>query len=694
MYYLKYNGVDLTSIANVKEVDIPALPSMSHSEISIFERDGGLYNGMSYGTRNITLKMIIKADNADDYDTFVRDVKRAFYTKEEAALYCGDENLYILCAPVDDMTITELGNNCAEAEVNLVSYDPYWYFNEEVLTNADEGSKEVTVTNKGDTDTYPIIDIVVGGNTTFIQVENKATQGKILLGKYPVYGQITEESNPVVIDDTCQTTAGWTSSTISIEQDTANGGTIGIADSGESIKCADFGNSSGSTWHGACYRKNLDSPVTDFKVRAKMRHNSTGENGDPTIEKPYENDTSQVLKGQKTYFYQVTKSGGLPVRKSPEKKAKSWGTIKKGTKITDYTVQNGWIKFKFKTKTGYLQTGKANGLTKTAKTNQVTETRKNMVTAQSTAIRVSASGSALNKKTIPAGECIRVIYSPKYPTSGNNKGKFYKLAKPYKGKTGFVKVDNLVEASDYTIEYEEMYELADDKTGKIILGGYSSDGTQLFSLSLIDDNEYYEFTYPKILKNGKEFLVDKKVAPTPKIGTEYKESGGELTAIKKYELSGQYGSWNFFEGFLYIERVQNKWYAYVTKDVNGKSKKIEAGPVTDTANREKALAFVLLYIGTTGGQEKSCSMSLCDLEVVRASKEVTTDDKNWQEFKVGDVVRIDNNIPAVYVNGIERPGIIDVGSDFFKLEPGENRIVLTTDDNDPSISVTHTEKFL
>ena len=59
------------------------------------------------------------------------------------------------------------------------------------------------------------------------------------------------------------------------------------------------------------------------------------------------------------------------------------------------------------------------------------------------------------------------------------------------------------------------------KTYKIITGvlelyGFSANNTQLFKLSMIDDNEYYEFTYPLIKKNGEDFLIDKTIAPAPK----------------------------------------------------------------------------------------------------------------------------------------------------------------------------------
>ena len=95
MYYIKYNEVDLTNMVKVREVVIPSLPNIEHSSIDIFERDGKIYNGASYGTREIELSFIIKPDDKNDYGQYVRDIKRAFYTKNEARLFCGDETRYI-----------------------------------------------------------------------------------------------------------------------------------------------------------------------------------------------------------------------------------------------------------------------------------------------------------------------------------------------------------------------------------------------------------------------------------------------------------------------------------------------------------------------------------------------------------------------------------------------------------------------
>ena len=148
MYYFKYNNVDLSDIAYIKEVEMPSLPTMSHSSIEIFERDGSVYNGMSYEPRSIRLTFVIKKDNADDYEAAVNDVKNTFATKEEAPLYLGREDRYIWCVPIDDLYITEVGTYCATGEINLVAYDPYWYDNE--ILSAHSDTKTVTVDVVGD----------------------------------------------------------------------------------------------------------------------------------------------------------------------------------------------------------------------------------------------------------------------------------------------------------------------------------------------------------------------------------------------------------------------------------------------------------------------------------------------------------------------------------------------------------------
>ena len=687
MYYIKYNEIDLTDMVKVREVEIPSLPTIEHSSIDIFERDGGVYNGASYGTREIKLTFIIKPDNRDDYEQYVQDVKRAFYTKEEARLFCGDENLYIWCVPVDDMVITELGTGCAEGEVNLVSYDPYWYsVDQQAVNNNDK--KSFTVENESDTNVYPVIQVGFTRDTTFLQIRNRSTNETVLIGGVPEKENNTIKKNTRVFKDTMETTSGWTNTSAPIDAGRSTGGTLSVTSDGKGLMCGNFGSASdGAVWHGACYKKSIDTPVKDFKVRIRMKHNSSGKNGDPSH--PYQNETTPPISGSKKTYYKVIARGGLRLRKSASTSSTKLLTIPYGTKLTG-TVSKGWLKTTYNGKTGYCYAEYIKDVTSDS---TVTSKERNYVTMKSTAIRATASKKATNKKTIPAGKCIRVLYDTKYPTTGKDdvKGKFYKLAKPYDGTTGFVLIENLVQANEYTVDYEPEIETADDKLGVVELYGFSANNVQLFKLSMVDDNEFYEFTYPLIRKNGEDFLKDKTVAPEPKKVTTYNGDTKRVESI----LSGKYGSWNEFYGELYIERIKNRWYAYVQKIKDGQpGKKIKAQPVTDKANQDEELSYIVIYFGTSGSTEKASGMAITDINVYTATKIEDNKKYNFQEFEVGDILTIDNSIPAVYLNDEERNDLIDVGSSFFPLEPGDNYIKVASDDDVPNIDILWNNKYL
>ena len=687
MYYIKYNEIDLTDMVKVREVEIPSLPTIEHSSIDIFERDGGVYNGASYGTREIKLTFIIKPDNRDDYEQYVQDVKRAFYTKEECRLFCGDENLYIWCVPVDDMVITELGEGCAEGEVNLVSYDPYWYsVDQQAVNNNDK--KKFTVENESDTNVYPVIQVGFTRDTTFLQIRNRSTNETVLIGGVPEKENNTIKKNTRVFKDAMETTTGWVGTSAPIDAGRSTGGTLSVTSDGKGLMCGNFGSASdGAVWHGACYKKSIDTPVKDFKVRIRMKHNSSGKNGDQSH--PYQNETTPPISGSKSTYYKVTAKSGLRLRKSASTSSTKLLTIPYGTKLTG-TVSKGWLKTTYNGKTGYCYAEYIKDVTSDS---TVTSKERNYVTMKSTAIRATASKKATNKKTIPAGKCIRVLYDTKYPTTGKDdvKGKFYKLAKPYDGTTGFVLIENLVQANEYTVDYEPEIETADDKLGVVELYGFSANNVQLFKLSMVDDNEFYEFTYPLIRKNGEDFLKDKTIAPEPKKVTTYNGDTKRVESI----LSGKYGSWNEFYGELYIERIKNRWYAYVQKIKDGQpGKKIKSKTVTDKANQDEELSYIVIYIGTTGNAEKASGMAITDINVYTATKIEDNKEYNFQEFEVGDILTIDNSIPAVYLNDEERNDLIDVGSSFFPLEPGDNVIKVASDDDVPNIDILWNNKYL
>ncbi len=687
MYYINYNGIDLTYIINVKEVEIPSLPTISHSSIEVFERDGSIYNGASFGTKSITIKFIIKANSNSEYDLFTKEVKNAFRTKKEAKLFCGRDDIYIWCVPVDDFIINELGNNCAEGEISFIAYDPYWHSIGQNSAN-NNMFNDFIVQNKSNVEVYPIINIGFANDSTFAQISNSSTGETILLGGIPSREGTTIKANETVFEDHMESTSGWANTSAPIDAGRSTGGRLAVTSAGVGLMCSSLPSSSDAIWKGACFKKDIGTSLIDFKIKVKMSHNSTGTNGDPYH--PYLDDIQNetIISGNREPCYRVSAVNGAVLRLGTSNKSVPLLTIPYNEKIIGEVTGN-WLKVTYSGKTGYCS---MNYLTKSINDNTVTATQQNFVTINVTPIKGSPYESSTTKKTIPVGTLIRLYTDKTYSYSSEDGNKiYYKMSRPYEGVEGYVEAGNIKNASEYKVEYDEAPETADDKTGIVEIYGFSSNNVQLFKLSLCDDNEYYEFTYPVIKKNGKDFLVDKTIAPKPRTVT---TSSNESQKVQ-YLLSGKYGDWNEFYGELYIERINNKWYAYVEKITNGNvSKVIRSDTIVDETNSSEALNYIVIYIGTTNSLEKSSCMCVSDIEIKTGAAINNETVYNFQRFEAGDIITIDNNVPTVYLNNVEMNNIVDIGSSFFSLVPGENLIKATSDDTNAIIDILWEDKYL
>ena len=121
---------------------------------------------------------------------------------------------------------------------------------------------------------------------------------------------------------------------------------------------------------------------------------------------------------------------------------------------------------------------------------------------------------------------------------------------------------------------------------------------------------------------------------------------------------------------------------------------LEFSKKSDTKNKDEKLNYLVMYIGTTGNIDKASGMSISGIEVRAGADIDNTVTYNFQNFEVGDVVTIDNNVPAVYINDVETNEIIDIGSSFFPLLPGENTLKVASDDKDITVDVLWNDRNL
>ncbi|HBI94571.1 MAG TPA: hypothetical protein DDY58_20280 [Terrisporobacter glycolicus] len=687
----KYDDAVLNDIFKIRSVKRSILPKRTTDKINIFTRAGYIYNGGKYESLEIEIDFYLKRDTEEEYEEALRTISELFDVEELKEFSIDDKFCYAITE--DAIDADPINNISCYGKISLIAYEPYFYKEEAVHI---EGTTELVAENQGNTNTPAIVKVNMSNEAHFVQVENTTTGEKILIGNYPTIGNEVIKEKTIEIDDNCENTTGWNVGGANIDSDRGNtGGVLSITDKGEGIMCGDFGTST-TMWKGVCANRNLSTGLTDFEIIAHFRHNSTGKNGDPT-KITYKNDTENGTSTTKKYFYKVKKST-VTVRSSASTKAKSLGTLKKGYKIKTYELANGWLKFDYKFKKGYIKTSSLQRYTETSK---VTVNEMNFVTKSNTAIRTTASTKSKNKKTIPAGTVIR-CNTTKY---GDNK--FYKLAKKYKGYTGYVYISNLIQASDVVFEYPDIEdeEKADDKTGMIELYLFDSNNSKIGKIGLYDDDPYYEFTYPLVQVGSTDFLKDKTVAPNPKVATEVKESNGKLTVTKENQLSGKYGDYNDFFGKIILKRqrkivkiatmptIQYAWSAEVYKIVDGKVYKTKKEKELSSFDYPDAdLASIALYIGTTGTQEKASAMSLTNLVVKNLKPKTTEANKNVKIFEAGDTLKIDCCNNEIRLNDEDFSSYVDVGSQFFELVPGENVIKISSDDDEIVSSIIFNER--
>ena len=723
-YYVKYNDIDLTNMIKVREVNTTLTPPRENSTIDIWERAGEIYNGYRWETREITLSFLLMYTE-EEYDNNplileqgMADIKNCLNVDSPRKLYLNDPDKFIFAVPDGDIEVNELRYNCAEITIKFSCYDPFYYADTPKMV---EGTNRLVVQNEGDVPTDGIVTIGIDEDCHFVQLENLANNKKMLIGNFPMVSKPSKTDRTNVLTDECLSTSGWSTGSTSIDSDRASTGSLAITEAGQGLMCGNFGSKGSTTWHGVSARRNLGTNIENFQVEAIVFNVSSGQGGDPSrtvdmtdpavkysTEQHY--SSYQVTEGSRTEQYKVI-CHALHIRAGATKSSKVLGYLKTGDIInpTQWAGHKGlWGKIGTNPdkwcycSPEYVQ--KTVSDTTTVKTvqvvNNVTVTKyvKNYYTTTSAEVREQPEKDSRIVCTIPAGEVVRVIDERLWEQDKDNDGNittsndeyWYKIETAWNGYWGYVKGTALSPANNVSIKYPVEPETADDKTGVIEVYGYDNNGVQLFKMSMTDENSYYEFNYPRTTIGGKEFLADTSIAPEPNMSSTNSVSNNQLVITKDYLLSGQYGSWNDFYGIFGIKRENGNWQAwyqkmeggYVVKQYWSNYQQVTGSP---TGN----LSYITLYIGTNGDKPADMSLQRLSVKNLTPQDPVTT---NIKKFQAGDVLKVDMYNNRVWLND-KLYNNIEIGSQFFPLEVGENIIRITSDKGTHSSVVFH-EKYL
>ena len=687
-YAFIYNGVNLSYLASVRAVETTVLPPRENHAITIWERNGSIYNSYRYGERDIVVTFLVRATKRDfDRNSNIMQIRldtlrSVFRVTEPKPLYLGDTSKYILAVPEGDFKMTELRHDCYECEIQFVCHNPEYYASSVKASNNRASStygmrnssnnNNIEVYNGGNASAYPIINVNINSTTSFVQIENTTNGNKFLLGSYPTVGTLIEDSTKSVFSDNMEDYNLWLGSRGYIDHSRNEvGGSPIITSDGSGIM---IGNPAPGSllWRGIGADREIDEPTKDFEVRTKMRFNSYGINGDPT--NPQYIDEGNRYGGEKTYFYKVV-APSVPIKSSPDKYGTIIGTYNKGDEVHDTVPASG----------GYVQVEggycEAIYMKKYISDTSETDAAMNVATKEEIGLmsRPSDDSDSILLATIDGGTPLRVH---RYEENG-----YYKLYIPYNGKVGYIDSSKVEQVYDYPVDYPESEIIVsdDNKTGVCEVYGHDRYGKRIFKLCLSDENEYYSLISPTIYVGSDLALEDTSVS-----------SNNSSNNIDEYNvaydaLSESSCDWSNFFGELGIRRVDNMWQAWVYKIEDGVTvKKLELKEQAISGAPTEDLYYITIYIGA---QESGnmCGMSITDIQVDRINNIPIS--VNAAPFKQGDEIKIDCYNSKVYLNN--KPyNDIDMNSQFIELLTGNNVLKATSDKSDMLVTVLFNERYL
>lgn len=714
--YFNFNGSQINDLAIVTSIEKPYIPEKSIDTISVSSRDGEIFDGAKYDPISIPISLVVIGDNEEDYKTRVQCLHDLLSTKQEVPIkFC--ENITIYGMLKGSLKVKKKNSVSGYADIELICHTPYSYSDNVQAYNAEDNAQTVVVENNGELATLPYVSIGFGADAHFAQLQNNKTGEKILVGDYPqLQLSTTKKEQTLILHDPCTSVGTLIQSGANINSGRGTGGSFTISSGGESFILSELGSSSTEKIKGACARINLSKNIDDFKVMVRMQCRSSGKNGDPNnVLSEQEKVKETVVEGGKVTYYEVT-ANGVNYRTQPSTKGKSQGIIPKGTKLTDVTIQNGWAKIKYKTKTYYVS---AKYIKKQVKDNSKSVVKEftvaNMwltpsktLTGGSCAVYTKPNPGSKVECTIPYGTKLRIIqraytYKPKDSNSASQTITYYRIYKPWKDKngkkhTGYINVDYLKGAAaiDNSVDYSDDPAYADHKTGIAEVYGFDVNGTQIFRLYLGDINPYFEYNQAEVSISKKSILITSNDKPNEKTDQTVDNNGKIVT---NHYMSGKHGSWNDANAYFTLTRKKTgKNYVYsaqVQKNEDGKfTQSVSANNKRSSEYSTNALSYLAIYIGTMADSlENACGVGISDIKVYELNPE-SEEQVNVKYFESGDKLDLDFENGDCYLNNELRNDLVDIGSIYFTVDEGETTLQVVSDDTTASLGVLIREKWL
>ena len=713
MYKLKYRNIDLDSFGYIMNFEKKILPNREYTSVDLDTLNGDIILTNKYAKLEMEITMLVVRDNEEDLKREIRQISNLFNVTTPEKLYINDEVFYN-CMTSGGIEIERKEKFIRIVKINLVAFDPCAYsVKEKVFSSSD---KRLDIINEGTEIIKPIMSFGFTKDTHFVQA--KHNNEIILLGDYPKLNLKSTEKTPTVIYEDMHNANNWIDATPLLDSDRDASGSLTINTSQKQMVLGTLPSSSSSVWKGGCKRLNLNTELEEFQVRGWFMFVSKGENNDPNTD-----NLPELVGGSMTYEnVRYISNSVMNYRDKPDtNEGKVIGKLEKGFILwNEYIESSGeWIKFSAKAMRGhedsneYYYTSNRAGLywkkeiyttktTSTSRNYKVTGAEGQSSTNGSVKIYSGPSTKHSVVGSIKVGEGIRCwqkdILDTENAKNSDGTSKIWKLmSNSYNGIQGYINSKYITESEKVGtwIDTSELEGYADDKTGVLEVYGYDISGSILFKLSIEDTSKYFEYNQPAIRIGNKQVYKYDNGTKDPNPIKITLDSG-----VKEYRLlQGETGDWNCFGGNLIVKRKKNSSGKYIWEFIIqnvGSGKQISKTNITSTDTDTKNLSYIAIYMGTNGTMTKACDMRIDTIEIKNLKESTSTEEDgpvNNIYFKSGDVLDVWQN-GDVYLNGINRNDLIDIGSNIFELTPGENAINIMSDDENISTSVVITEKFI
>lgn len=633
-YKVKFGDTYLSDYCSVLNVKRSVLPTRSNFSKQIPTMNGSYYTGSKYEEKIITLEVAIYAKDKYEYAEKVSYLSEILNVKSPRQLIIDDEPYKAYYAVVDGSTDLNKTFNNGLVNINLICHDPIaesLYWN----TYAPTGNT-FQVISYGNEDAYPIIDVDFNSKACFFQVTNH--EGRtVLVGTPKDAIKEVVSATDILVNDNCDSSSTFTTISDTLLDNKVITGQYGVGMNGTAIVCTNYGTAQEGKWTGAAFKRNIGENLSEFEVTAQLTFSSQGTNYVAPPPSPPPAPPAPVPTPP-----------AKPPTPAPTPPPVSLGTWK--------VVNCGGL---------YI----------------------NSTASPANPLYPMAPGTLIYP-TESNGNWFKHTHSNKWNTFTGWSSKSYLQKVSNSGKSKGVN----------TLDDEVVF--ADGQLGMIEIYGFDQNGVKLFKMEMSDTSGYYEYVDPKVYIGSSLVLHDGKNTPSPR-QVNITDKDGKVTGNKSV-ASGVFGDFNDFEGSMSIKRQKNKagtflWTCEVRKVKDGKIVKTiaTANDLSNSAYPKGNLNYIGVFIGRYGANEEVSVAALNHLTVKRLN--MKTDDypdKNVRIFEPGDHMQIDFEEGSVTLNNESILSRLDVGSDFFTIQPGSSQIAFRTDDEKAAVSVGFKDRFI